>query len=62
MEDVLISLLPIVIIVFVWIFIMLRFKKHFKNNKHNENQDEIISLLKEIRDELMQLNKKDVSK
>jgi large-conductance mechanosensitive channel len=62
MEDLLISLLPIIIVVFVWIFIMIRFKKHFKNNKYNENQDEMIILLKEIKEELKQLNQKNTLK
>ena len=62
MEDLIISVLPIIIIVFVWIFIMLRLKKHNKNNKYIQNQDEMINLLKEIRDELKQLNQKNISK
>lgn len=62
MLDLIISVLPIIIIVIVWIFIMLRFKKHNKNNKYIQNQDEMISLLKEIKDELQQLKQKNISK
>lgn len=63
MEDILISLLPVIIIVIIWIVIMrIVVKKGFKNNKHTENQDEMIVLLREIKDELKQLNKKDTSK
>ncbi len=63
MEDILISLLPVIVIVIIWIVIMrIVVKKGFKNNKHTENQDEMIVLLREIKDELKQLNKKDTSK
>lgn len=62
MLDLIISVLPIIIIVIVWIFVMLRFKKHNKNNKYIQNQDEMISLLKEIKVELQQLNQKNISK
>jgi len=62
MEDILISLLPIIIIVFVWIFLMRYLKKHSKNNKFEQNQVEMIGLLKEIKDELKQLNQKDTPK
>ncbi|TRX42767.1 hypothetical protein [Flavobacterium restrictum] len=58
MVDLLTSLLPIIIIVFIWIFILFRFKKHFKTNKYNEKQDEMIGLLKEIKDELKQFNQR----
>jgi hypothetical protein len=57
MEDILISLLPIIIVVGVWIFIMLRMKKNSKNNVYVSNQIEMIDLLKEIRDELKELKK-----
>lgn len=57
MEDILISLLPIIIIVGVWIFIMFFVRKNSKNNLYHKKQDEMISLLTEIKDELKQLNK-----
>lgn len=57
MEDTLIAILPIIIIVGVWIFIMLRMKKNSKNNIYVTNQIEMIDLLKEIRDEMKELNK-----
>jgi hypothetical protein len=57
MEDILISVLPIVILVGVWIFIMLKMKKNSKNNIYVSNQIEMIDLLKEIRDEMKELNK-----
>lgn len=59
MEDILISLLPIIIIVAVWIYIMFFvFRKNSKNNLYHKKQDEMISLLTEIKDELKQLNEK----
>lgn len=57
MEDIVISLLPVFIVVGVWIFIMIKMKKHNKNNKFTQNQDEMILLLKEIKEELKDLNK-----
>lgn len=62
MEDLLISLLPIIIIVGVWIYIMWRFKKNNGNNKFVQNQEEMILLLKEINNELKELNKNNISK
>jgi large-conductance mechanosensitive channel len=61
MEEILISLLPMIIIVGVWIFIMIFFRKNLKKNPYNKKQDEMISLLTEIKEELKQLNKKDAS-
>jgi large-conductance mechanosensitive channel len=63
MEDLMISLLPVIIIVCVWIFIMRRFfNKSLKNNKYQQNQDEMIVLLREIKDELKQINQNSASK
>lgn len=62
MEDLLISLLPIIIIVGVWIYIMWRFKKNNGSNKFVQNQEEMILLLKEINNELKELNKNNISK
>lgn len=61
-EDIIISLLPVVIVVGVWIFIMIKMKKHNKNNKFTQNQDEMILLLKEIKEELKDLNKNNSTK
>jgi flagellar basal body-associated protein FliL len=61
MEEILISLLPMIIIVGVWIFIMFFFRKNSKNSPYHKKQDEMISLLTEIKEELKQLNKKDDS-
>ena len=58
MEDILISLLPVITIIAVWIYIYIKMKKSNKNNKYVQNQEEMILLLKEIRDELKDLNKK----
>lgn len=57
MEDILISLLPMIIIVGVWIFIMIFVRKNSKNNLYHKKQDEMILLLTEIKDELKELNK-----
>lgn len=57
MEELLISLAPIIIIIIVWIVIMRNFfRKNLKNNKFEQKQDAMISLLTEIKDELKQLN------
>lgn len=61
-EDIIISLLPVVIVVGVWIFIMKRIKNSSKDNKYTQNQNEMILLLKEIKDELKELNKKNSNK
>lgn len=58
MEDIIISLLPVITIIAVWIYIYIKMKKSNKNNKYVQNQEEMILLLKEIRDELKDLNKK----
>ena len=58
MEDILISLLPIIIVIITWIVIMRFFlKKNLKNNNFQQKQDEMISLLTEIKDELKQMNR-----
>lgn len=58
MEDILISLLPIIIVIITWIVIMrFFFKKNLKNNSFQQKQDEMISLLTEIKDELKQMNR-----
>jgi hypothetical protein len=53
--EIFISVLPIIIILLVWLFIMFRFRKKFKTNNFTEKQDEIISLLKEIQAEVKDL-------
>ena len=63
MEDIFISLLPMIIIVGVWIFLMFFvFRKNSKNNLYHKKQDEMISLLTEIKDELKQINQNNTSK
>ena len=63
MEDILISLLPMIIIVGVWIFIMVFvFRKKSKNNLYHQKHDEMISILTEIKNELKQLNKTNSAK
>ncbi|GEL12082.1 hypothetical protein SAMN05192550_2954 [Flavobacterium glycines] len=61
MEDIIISLLPVITIIAVWIYIYIKMKKSNKNNKYVQNQEEMILLLKEIRDELKDLNKKNLN-
>jgi preprotein translocase subunit YajC len=58
MEDLIVSLLPLILIIILWIIIMIRMKKKSKNNKYVQNQDEMIGLLKEIKEELKHLNGK----
>jgi hypothetical protein len=63
MEDILISLLPIFIVVVVWIVIMkFVVKKNLKNNIYIEKQEEMIVLLREIKEELKQINQINTSK
>ena len=58
MEDILISLLPIIIVIITWTVIMrFFFKKNLKNNSFQQKQDQMISLLTEIKDELKQFNR-----
>ena len=61
MED-LIGFLPAILLVGFWIFFMFRMKKFNKTNNFGSKQDETISLLKEIRDELKDLNKNNSDK
>ncbi len=59
--ELLISCLPLFIIIIVWVVIVKRFRKYNKTNfldKHNET----IDVLKEIRDELKELNKNNSQK
>lgn len=63
MEDILISLLPIFIVIVVWIVIMkFVVKKNLKNNIYIEKQDEMIVLLREIKEELKQINQINTTK
>lgn len=62
MEDLLISALSIVVVVIFWILLMRYIKKSSKNNKFEQNQVKMISLLKDIRNELKQLNQKNIPK
>lgn len=55
--EILVSVLPVIIIIAVWLYIMFRFRKYNKSNNFTVKQDEMISLLREIRDELKDLNK-----
>lgn len=62
MENVLISSLPIILIICVWIVIIYRMRKFSKSNNFVNRQDEMIGLLKEIKDELKELNKNNSEK
>lgn len=62
MENVLISSLPIIFIICVWIVIIYRMRKFSKSNNFVNRQDEMIGLLKEIKDELKELNKNNSEK
>lgn len=61
MENLIEVLVPISVIS-VWIFFMIRMRKFNKTNNFTVKQDETISLLKEIKDELKDLNKKNSDK
>jgi uncharacterized protein YxeA len=56
MEDLLYSIIPVIIIIFIWVYILYRIRKNQKNNPFIQKQDETIELLKEIREELKKLN------
>jgi preprotein translocase subunit SecG len=63
MDELLISILPFIFIVAVWIFIMFKMKKSIKAaNSIGLKHDEMIDLLKEISKELKELNKNIASK
>lgn len=58
MIDLLVQLLPFLIIIVIWIFIMYRIKK----NNPAAKQNEVLDVLKEIRDELKEFNKNNSEK
>lgn len=62
--DLLIQILPFLLIVVVWIFIMQKVVKYNKNNKNKfeDKHNESMAVLKEIRDELKELNKNNSQK
>jgi hypothetical protein len=63
MEDIFISLLPMIIIAGVWIFLMVFvFRKNSKNNLYHKKQDEMILLLTEIKEELKKSNNTNAAK
>ena len=53
--EILISILPIIVIVLVWLYIMYRLRKNFKSNNFTAKQDEILSTLQEIKQEIKEL-------
>lgn len=63
-SEILISCLPIFIVIAVWVLIIKRFKKAQSTQKaiYEDKQNEMIVTLREIRDELKELNKKNSQK
>lgn len=61
--DLLVSLLPYLLIIFVWIIIMIKLKKSVKKTGNFEKkQDEVISLLSDIKIELKEMNRNNSQK
>ena len=62
--ELLISCVPLLIIGAIWLFIISRFKKSNKANKisYEDKYMEMTGLLREIRDELKELNKNNSQK
>lgn len=62
MEELIQILLPLIVVATVWYFLFTKMRKISKSNPLIEKQDEMISILKEIRQELKQLNKNNSEK
>lgn len=62
MEELIQILLPLIVVATVWYFLFTKMRKISKSNPLIEKQDEMISILKEIREELKQLNKNNSEK
>ena len=60
--EVLISILPVIIILSVVIYFMIRLKNLNKSSDFNVKQDKMICLLEEIKNELKVLNKNNSDK
>ncbi|MDI9309355.1 MAG: hypothetical protein QM535_03975 [Limnohabitans sp.] len=58
MEDLLITILPIVVLIAFWIFMMRKMKKSNPMNQLLTKQDAIIKELQEIKEQLKELNSK----
>ncbi len=56
--NLMVSLLPIIIFVGVFIYLKRKFGEKFNLNKAYAHQKETLDVLKEIRDELKELNSK----
>ena len=61
-KELLISILPFIIITIIWVGIIARFKKYNKGNSFADRHKETLDALKEIRDELKELNKNNSQK
>lgn len=59
--ELLISCVPFIIIIIIWIIIVKIFRKYNKTN-FIDNHNKTIDILKEIRDELKELNKNNSQK
>lgn len=58
MKDLFLQLLPIICVIAIWLYIMFKIKKGNPASKQNE----VLDVLKEIRDELKELNKNNSEK
>lgn len=63
-NELLITILPFIIIIAIWLVIKSRLKAYTKTIKTNDEDKhrEMVGLLREIRDELKELNKNNSSK
>ena len=55
--DILTSLMPFFFIILIWVYLIYRSKKFNKTNDFSGKHEETVTLLREIRDELKELNK-----
>ena len=55
--EILTSLVPFFFIILIWLYLIYRSKRFNKVNNFEGKHEETMSLLKEIRDELKELNK-----
>lgn len=62
MDEIITLILPIIAVASIWYFLFTKMKKISQSNPLIEKQDEMISLLKEIKDELKELNKNNSEK
>ena len=60
--ELIMSLLPIILILVIWLIVMVWLRNKSKSNNFIDKQDEIISMLKEIKEEIKDLKAKNSEK